>query len=376
MSSPLPITVLGAGKIGFAIALLLRESGSYRVRVADRDAAALDAIQALGCEVERIDGNDFSCAVQDQYAVLNALPFRFAVAVAQACVAHGVHYFDLTEDVASTQAIQTLAKGAASLLMPQCGLAPGFIGVAGNDLARRMDQAMDVKMRVGALPRFPTNGLRYNLTWSTEGLVNEYCNPCEAIVEGEKRTVLALEGLETFVLDGVEYEAFNTSGGLGTLPDTLHGKARNVDYKSIRYPGHRQILKLLLDDLRLRERPEVLVDMFDHALPATQQDVIIILVSATGLRTGRLSQESFTAQILGQVVGGHALTAIQLTTACGICTALDLAVTGKLPARGFAGQETIRLEDFLGNRFGHVFDGGELVFAGAETTVHTQKQAA
>ncbi|MFX9180922.1 saccharopine dehydrogenase C-terminal domain-containing protein, partial [Acinetobacter baumannii] len=96
----------------------------------------------------------------------------------------------------------------------------------------------------GALPLYPTNGLKYNLTWSTDGLINEYCNPCEAIVDGQMREVLPLEGLEHFSLDGLDYEAFNTSGGLGTLCETLEGRVDSLDYKTVRYPGHREIVKL------------------------------------------------------------------------------------------------------------------------------------
>jgi saccharopine dehydrogenase-like NADP-dependent oxidoreductase len=370
MSTPIrPITVLGAGKIGFALALLLQRSGSYAVRVADRDPGRLALVAALGCEVALLaDDGDLRGAVAGQYAVLNALPFRHAANVARVCAELAVHYFDLTEDVASTQAIRRLAADAGSVLMPQCGLAPGFIGVVGNDLAARFDRVLDVKMRVGALPRYPTNALRYNLTWSTEGLINEYCNPCDAIVEGEQAKVLALEGLETFVLDGVEYEAFNTSGGLGTLPETLLGRARNVDYKSIRYPGHRQIVKLLLDDLRLRDRRDLVRDIFEAALPATTQDVIVILATATGHRGNQLTESSFTARIVGADVDGHALSAIQLTTACGMCTALDLVAAGLLPQRGFVGQEAIDLDDFLANRFGRVYDGKSVAAAGVGET--------
>jgi len=355
------ITVLGAGKIGFALALLLQRSGSYAVRVADRDADRLALVAALGCETLLLDQeSDASAAVDGQYAVLNALPFQYAYAMAQQCAQRGVHYFDLTEDVENTQAIRRLGADARSVLMPQCGLAPGFIGIVGNDLAKRFDRVLDVKMRVGALPRYPSNALRYNLTWSTDGLINEYCNPCEAIVEGEKIDVLALEGLETFVLDGVEYEAFNTSGGLGTLPDTLLGQARSVDYKSIRYPGHRQILKLLLDDLRLRDRRDLLKEIFENALPATEQDVIVILASATGYQGSRLSESTYTARILGDTIDGHVLSAIQLTTACGMCAALDMVADGKLPQSGFIGQETIGFDAFIQNRFGRVYDGGSV----------------
>ena len=359
------ITILGAGHIGFAMALLLQRSGDYDVLVADRDPQRLAAVAALGLPTQ-VASNDAALrlAIEGRFAVLNALPFHCAVGVATLCARAGVHYFDLTEDVQSTQAIRALAQEARSVLMPQCGLAPGFIGIVGNDLARRFDELHSLRMRVGALPRYPQGALprypqgalRYNLTWSTEGLINEYCNPCEAIVDGAKTTVPALEGLETFALDGVEYEAFNTSGGLGTLTETLAGKARQVDYKSIRYPGHCAILKLLLNDLRLRDRRDLLKDILETAVPTTDQDVIVVFVTASGQRSGRLVQDSYCTRIVGTQVAGHGLSAIQRTTAAGICTALDLVAQKRLPQQGFVGQEAVPLADFLANRFGAAYD--------------------
>ena len=356
-----PVTILGAGHIGFAIALLLRQAGGYDIEVADRDPVRLAEAAALGVPTRLVaDDASLEAAIAGRFAVLNALPFHRAVPVATLCARAGVHYFDLTEDVRSTQAIRALAAGARSVLMPQCGLAPGFIGIVGNDLACRFDTLHTLRMRVGALPRYPQGALRYNLTWSTEGLINEYCNPCDAIVDGVRTTVPALEGLETFALDGVEYEAFNTSGGLGTLTETLAGRARQVDYQSIRYPGHCAILKLLLNDLRLRERRDLLRDILETAVPTTDQDVIVVFATASGLRGGRLVQDSYSARIVGTELAGHRLSAIQLTTAAGICTALDLVAQGQLPQRGFVGQEAVALGDFLASRFGAAFAGEAL----------------
>jgi len=355
------VTILGAGKIGFAMAVLLQAAGGYQLRIADQSKAQLKAAAALGLETVQIGkGGDLLPAVQGQFAVLNALPFHMAIEVAGVAAAHGVHYFDLTEDVQSTHAIRKIAAKAGSVLMPQCGLAPGFIGIVGNDVAKHFDTLHDLKMRVGALPRYPQGSLRYNLTWSTEGLINEYINPCEALVDGQPLTVHALEGLETFALDGIEYEAFNTSGGLGTLTETWAGKARNVDYKSIRYPGHCAILKILLNELKLRDKRELLNEIFDNAIAATRQDVIVIFASATGYKGERLMQESYSARIVGTTVAGHALTAIQLTTAAGICCALDLVASGVLPQKGFIAQESIALSDFIANRFGQYYRAQDL----------------
>jgi len=365
---PLSVVVLGAGKIGRVIAAMLANTGDYRVCLVDHDAHRLDGVPR-GVDVRAGDPTEpGTCAalLAGADAVMNALPFHAAIHVATVAARLGVHYFDLTEDVAATHAIRALAGGARSVLMPQCGLAPGFIGVVGHDLAQRFlrggGELHDLRMRVGALPRYPSNALKYNLTWSTEGLINEYCNPCEAIVDGRRVELPALEGHESFALDGVEYEAFNTSGGLGTLPDTLAGHARQVDYKSIRYPGHCAQMKLLLNDLRLRERREWLREIFEHAIPVTAQDVVVVFASATGHPPGArgegtrgpLTQASFSARIGGMddFAGIGHVNAIQLTTAAGICTALDLVAAGVLPQSGFVKQEAMPLDSFLANRFG------------------------
>jgi len=190
--------------------------------------------------------------------VIDAGPFDIGMRIAAAAVAQRVHYLNLTEDVASTRRVRELARGAHSALIPQCGLAPGFISIVAHDLAARFEELRDVRMRVGALPKYPSNGLKYNLTWSTDGLINEYLNPCEAIVDGVRREMPALEELEHFSLDGDDYEAFNTSGGLGSLADTYGSKAQTMDYKTIRYPGHNAIMKVLMHDLRFREHAEEL----------------------------------------------------------------------------------------------------------------------
>src|SRR5262249_49911294 len=121
----------------------------------------------------------------------------------------GTHYFDLTEDVAATEAIRRMGANASAVLMPQCGLAPGVIGMLGWELASRFDALYDLRLRVGALTRHATNSLRYNFTWSIDGVINEYCNSADAIVNGERVKVQPLEGYETFMLDAEAFEAFN-----------------------------------------------------------------------------------------------------------------------------------------------------------------------
>jgi saccharopine dehydrogenase-like NADP-dependent oxidoreductase len=349
------LILLGAGKIGETIAHLLHRTGDYALTVADQDAARLRPIAALGVKTVHAQFDDAEALVgliRGNAMVVSALPFYLTPAVAAAAVKAGAHYFDLTEDVESTRRVKALAASARSVLMPQCGLAPGFISVLAHATTRKFQTLRDVHMRVGALPVYPTNALKYNLTWSTDGLINEYCNPCEAIIDGSRRETLALEEMEAFSLDGVAYEAFNTSGGLGTLCDTLEGRVENLNYKTVRYPGHRDLVKMLIRDLRLGQRREILKDVLEASVPMTRQDVVLVFVTVSGMQEGRLTQESFAKKVYSKEIDERLYSAIQITTAAGVCAMVDLVREGVLPDRGFVRQEDADLERFLANRFG------------------------
>jgi saccharopine dehydrogenase-like NADP-dependent oxidoreductase len=352
------VLVTGAGKIGATVARLLA-SGGYSVTLVDRSAEALARVapheRILTQMLDIPDGAALRQALKGKFAVANAAPFHLTLPIAETARSTGAHYLDLTEDVASTREVKNLAAGADSAFVPQCGLAPGFVSIVAFDLAKHFEKLDSIKLRVGALPQYPSNALNYNLTWSTDGVINEYCEPCEAIVDGVRHELAPLEGLEEFSLDGITYEAFNTSGGLGTLCDTLEGKVRNLDYRTIRYPGHAVIMRALLRDLRLRDRRDVLKDILEHAVPSTLQDVVIIFVTVSGYDNDELVQETYANKIYSREIDGRTLTAIQLTTASAICTMLDLLAEGRLPQRGLVRQENVSLATFLNNRFGHVF---------------------
>jgi saccharopine dehydrogenase-like NADP-dependent oxidoreductase len=236
-------------------------------------------------------------------------------------------------------------------MMPQCGLAPGFISILGMHVARPFDALEELRLRVGALTQFPTNGLKYNLTWSTAGLIHEYLQGCEAVVDGKLRIVEPLEGLETFSLDGIDYEAFNTSGGLGTLCERLEG-VRQLNYKTVRYPGHNAILKLLIHDLKLGRDEKLLVRIFDDALPVSYDDVVLIFVSAIGRIDGQLRQKSAVRKVYADTLNGQHWSGIQITTASAICAVLDLVREGRLPQAGFIHHDQVDFDQFIGNRFG------------------------
>jgi saccharopine dehydrogenase-like NADP-dependent oxidoreductase len=352
------VLLLGAGKIGRMIARLLVDSGDYSVVAGDVNPAALERIAAkVGVKTAVVDvesPGQLAQAMAECDSVISALSFFYNPRVAEAALAAGVSYFDLTEDVETTRRVRAVAGRAAGgqVFMPQCGLAPGFISIVAQHLTRRFEKLDAVRMRVGALPLFPTGDLKYNLTWSTDGLINEYCNPCEAIHDGKRTELLPLEGYEQFLLDGVRYEAFNTSGGLGTLCETLDGKVRELNYKTVRYLGHCTPVRLLVNELRLGERRQMLKDILEHAVPVTFQDLVVTFCTVIGWRNGQLTQITDARKVYHQQIAGENWSAIQITTAASVCAVLDLFVGGRLPTRGFVRQEDVDFDAFVANRFG------------------------
>src|SRR6266516_5854219 len=300
------VVVIGAGKIGATVAGLLASTGDYQATLADRSPEVLgrldqdERIRIAAADVE--DSSKLVDLLNGQFAELNAAPFHLTTIIAEAARAARTHYLDLTEDVASMRRVRDLAADASTAFIPQCGLAPGFVSIVAFDMAKRFEVLDSVKLRVGALPQYPSNALNYNLTWSTDGVINEYCEPCEAIVNGEVRETSPLEELEEFALDGVAYEAFNTSGGLGTLCETLVGRVENLNYKTVRYPGHRDLVKMLIRDLRLGLRREILKDVLEASVPMTRQDVVLVFVTVSGMQEGRLTQESFAKKVYSQAL--------------------------------------------------------------------------
>lgn len=358
------ILILGGGKIGSLIATLLVGSKDYEVHLGEVDQARISQLET------QLDGSAFfahTLDVMDPHqmksflaeqkfdAVVSSLPYYCNPLVGELARSHSLHYFDLTEDVDVTRGIKVISEKAQKAFVPQCGLAPGFISIVAHDLMTHFDRVDIVKMRVGALPVHPSNVLKYSLTWSTDGLINEYGNTCFGIENGEEVPLQPLEGYETVEIDGLLYEAFNTSGGLGTLADTYAGQVRTMNYKTLRYPGHCEKIHLLMNDLKLNDDRETLKRILEKAVPKTLQDVVIIYTSVTGTRKGELFEENYVKKIYPQTIGGRLWSAIQVTTACGICSVVDLVFEKPDAFHGFVTQETFPLRSVLGNRFGRYF---------------------
>ena len=361
------VLVLGAGKIGALIAGLLSESGSWEVQLADKDPAAAQGVVAahsgpslrgLGLDATDAGMLQAHLSAHPVDAVISSLPYYCNPTVAVAARRANTHYFDLTEDVEVTRAVRGIASGAQRAFVPQCGLAPGFISIAAHELMTHFDELRTVKLRVGALPQHPNNVLKYSLTWSTEGLINEYGNPCQAVVEGRTVEVAPLEGLEEIEIDGTLYEAFNTSGGLGSLSETHGQPVESMNYKTIRYPGHCEQMRLLMNDLKLNHDRATLKRVLENAVPQTLQDVVIVYAAVTGKQEGELREENYVNKVYPQVIAGRLWSAIQVTTAAGITSVVDLVLERPESYHGFVAQEQMRLPEILANRFGRYYAPG------------------
>jgi saccharopine dehydrogenase-like NADP-dependent oxidoreductase len=355
------VLILGAGKIGSLIACLLGDSKDYRIHLAD---ISLDAPKRLieelrlACatpcvlDVRHRDSVADYLRAHDFDAVISSLPYFCNPDVAELARGHELHYFDLTEDVEVTRRVRDISTGARRAFIPQCGLAPGYISIAAHHLMTLFDSVDTVKMRVGALPVHPSNALKYSLTWSTDGLINEYGNVCYGVENGRRVQLLPLEGYETIEMDGLLYEAFNTSGGLGTLADTYEGSVRTMNYKTLRYPGHCEKIHLLMYDLKLNEDRETLKRILERAIPQTLQDVVLIYAAVMGTRRGELFEETYVKKVYPQTIRGRLWSAIQVTTASALCCVVDLVLNNPSQYKGFITQESFPLQEVLGNRFG------------------------
>lgn len=343
------VIVLGLGKVGHLVAELLQSSG-FETTGADRYLPPAPSYAVLGLDVG--DLRECRRTIKRFDAVLSCLPYGFNLNIAGAAAEEGVHYFDLTEDVPTTKAIIKMAEKAHSVLAPQCGLAPGFIGIVGASLAARFDRVRSIKLRVGALPQHPTGLLGYAFNWSSEGVVNEYLNDCEVIEDGIHKWVSPMEWLETIVINGIQLEAFTTSGGLGTMCDTYLGKVENLDYKSIRYPGHVKLMNFFFHELLMRENRQNAGEILTNAKPAVNDDVVFIHASGEGWKGEQLLRDEFVNAYYPLTINGLRRRAISWTTAASVCGVVEMVRDGILPQRGFIKQEEIPLEDFLKTKNG------------------------
>ncbi|HTH72252.1 MAG TPA: saccharopine dehydrogenase C-terminal domain-containing protein [Candidatus Pristimantibacillus sp.] len=351
------VLVLGLGKVGILVANLLHDSG---FTVTGADSVKRSGLPFATKTMDISKPKELNSLLKDADAVVSCLPFFLNKDVSTIVAKAGLHYFDLTEDVPTTNHIRKLAKTSKGLLAPQCGLAPGFIGIVGANLAKDFDTLRSIELKVGALPKHPRGKLGYAFNWSPEGIINEYINDCEVIRMGQRQMVPALEGYEIVSVSGMQFEAATTSGGLGTMCETYDGKVQELSYKTIRYLGHFEQIKFLFQELRMQEDRALLGKIMRNALPASSEDFVFVHAAVEGWKDGVLARAEFVrAYSQMKLNDGKVWPAICWTTAASVAAVVEMVRDGTLPNKGFLKQEEIPLEKFLKTQNGSYYVTGE-----------------
>ncbi len=352
------VAVVGLGKVGSLVADLLHHA-DVQVTGFDQNFSADLPFATQSVDVADIDA--LGKAIVDFDAVVSCLPYFLNTNVARVAIANKIHYFDLTEDVSHTKVILEYSENSPIALVPQCGLAPGLIGIVGASVMREFESVRSLELRVGALPQAPHGLLGYAVNWSAEGIVNEYLNDAEVIRHGKKKTVPSLQELETVIVNGIKLEAFITSGGLGTMTDTYEGIVENLDYKTLRYPGHCELMSFLADEMRLRNNRKLIAEMLLDAKPQTTDDVVYIYAAVEGQKEGKLIRDTFVRAFNNRDINEKHWRAISWTTAASCCAVIELVSKGVLPQSGFVKQEDIDYHDLVQTSFGKLFTDGVAV---------------
>jgi len=355
--------VIGAGLMGRAVALdLCRSPGVDSVLLTDMDTdrveSVLDSIHSPKASALQLDVTDQSAvleAMRGRTVAVSCVPYRHNAGLARAAVGARCSFCDLggnNDVVARELALDAEAKGAGVTIVPDCGLAPGLTNVLSADALTRFDQLDELHIRVGGLPLRPRPPLGYQLVFNPAGLVNEYKEMCVVIRNGEVRTVEPMADLEAleFPPPFGRLEAFNTSGGTSTLPRTLKGRVRELDYKTIRYPGHCERIRLLMDLGLFDERPvrvggvevlprELIEALFVEHLSFGDDDAVLVRVTARGVKDGR--ERTLTHTIVDHCDRKSGLTAMMRTTAFPASIVAQMVADGTVARRGAVPQELV-----------------------------------
>jgi len=343
------VAILGYGQIGQALASIL--SGPIFFGLIDYIYVVDNTDQTIPrCDFQKLDVQTISEAELAEWLnaksisyVVNSLPFFLNEKVARASQTAKCSYIDFTEDDIMADRVKSIYKYSGLNCAVKCGLAPGYINYIGKSLAESIDNCSELMVSVGALPRLVSYDAAhpersYNLSWSVDGLVNEYIRPCRVRRNGKIREIDALSGQKTVIIDGFEYEAAHTSGGIGSLVDDLEG-LRNVQYMTLRYPGHYAYVRSVVQENN--NNFEKIKKIFQANFPYTTDDVIVAYAEAVGSdQNGRLVKRTYADKFYG--ING--LTGIQATTAGSGAAILELFLKQQLS--GVLSHKDIVLDDF------------------------------
>lgn len=356
------ILVLGAGRMGFGAAfdLIKNSSGVESVTVADYELTKSDSIVATigGDSIvsKQIDASD-EVAVRELFtehdAVISCVNYWLNSKLTRIAIETGTHFCDLGGNnyvVDEQLAMDAEATAASVNIIPDCGLAPGMVSILAMHGYNSFDSVDEINIRVGGLPQDPRPPLDYQLIFSVEGLINEYIEVARVIRNGEIAEVESMTELEQLRFNGFQQlEAFQTSGGTSTLPDTFKGKVRNLDYKTIRYSGHCDKFKAMIDLGLCRSDYQIGVDgieitprkffatLLERNLPAGAPDYVLVRVSVVGRSAGKNIRRSF--DIVDKMDEGNGLSSMMRMTAFPASIIAQMMVRGETSRKGAIPQE-------------------------------------
>ncbi len=348
-------TVLGAGMMGSAVAFdLAMTQPDAKVVLADKDLAlARKNAHAIGQNVTPLEldvnnGADLRAALRGSNAAVSAISYTVNLPVTLAAIEAAVPLCDLGGNMDVIQEQLKLGDEARRhniTVIPNCGLAPGLAGILAVAGAREFEQLDSIRMRVGGLPQHPRPPLNYQIVFSAEGLINEYVEDAEVIRNGVRTSVPSMSDLEeiTFPAPFGKLEAFNTSGGASMLPQIFEGRVRDLDYKTIRYPGHCEKFRMLLElgfaDMEplafgniVKTRRELFADLLRKKLDYNDKDVVLLRVTVSGKRQGRNAALAY--ELIDYYDNSAGMTAMMRTTAFPTSVIAQMLAQGAIEARG------------------------------------------
>jgi lysine 6-dehydrogenase len=355
------ILVLGAGRMGLGAVfdLVHNSPGVETVTVADFDlkkaqdvAAKVDSAKVTAQQIDASNTSDVARLMESHDSAISCVNYWYNAELSKAAIATNTNFCDLGGNnyiVDEQLALYEEAKRAGISIIPDCGLAPGMVSVLAAHGAKRFDETEEIHIRVGGLPQMPKTLLEYQLVFSVEGLINEYIEVARVIRNGEITEVESMTEIEALAFDGFPpLEAFQTSGGTSTLPDTFLGKIKELDYKTIRYAGHCEKFKTMID-LGLCSSEEILVDyarvtprkvfgeLLTKHLPADEPDYVLVRLEFVGKTGGATKQLRY--DIVDRQDDATGLSAMMRTTAFPASIIAQMMAKGEVLMRGATPQE-------------------------------------
>lgn len=355
------VLVLGAGRMGHgAVFDLIRNSphvsqvtvADYDLKKAEEISEKVDPSRVIPHHVDVSNMSDVSDLMRSHDAAISCVNYWYNIELTRAAIETNTHFCDLGGNnyiVDEQLALDEDAKRAGVSVIPDCGLAPGMVSILAMHGAKRFDSVDEIHIRVGGLPQKPEPPLDYQLVFSVEGLINEYIEVARVIHDGRICEVESMTQLESLSFDGFpQLEAFQTSGGTSTLPDTFLGKVRELDYKTIRYAGHCERFKTMID-LGLCSSKEmevggstitprkVFAELLQRSLPADGPDYVLVRVDVAGSAGGKKSSLRF--DIVDKMDEATGLSAMMRTTAFPASIIAQMMVNEEVSRRGAMPQE-------------------------------------